>query len=73
MEWKAADISSKLAYDLSEVDKWIEKHYGGRGRALRQRDDPPLDGEPWMSMAEARVLTRYAVLHFLSEERSRQV
>ena len=51
-----------------EIDAWVEKHFGGRGRALRERSDPPLDGEPWMSMAEAKDLTRLAVIEFLLRE-----
>lgn len=47
-----------------ELEAWIARKYSGLGRALRNRDDPPLEGEPWMSMAEAKELTRQAVAIF---------
>lgn len=46
------------------LDGWIDREFGGLGRALRTRDEPPLEGEPWMSMAEAKELTRRAVAEF---------
>lgn len=46
------------------LDQWIEREFAGHGRALRRIDEPPLDGEPWMSMAEAKELTRRAVAEF---------
>src|SRR5687768_9867072 len=65
-------ILRKLAGMAPLVEEWIERNYGGRGRALRERDDPPLEGEPWMSMLEARNLTRMAVLTFILEWEVRQ-
>lgn len=46
------------------LEAWIEREFAGHGRALRTRDAPPLEGEPWMSMADAKELTRRAVRIF---------
>ena len=46
------------------LDMWIEREFSGHGRALRHPDEPPLEGEPWMSMADAKELTRRAVAEF---------
>lgn len=58
-------LVDKLASLAPRLEEWIEKKYGGLGRALRERDAPPLDGEPWMSMQEAKKLTRLAVFEFI--------
>lgn len=48
----------------SQLDTWIDREFAGHGRALRARDEAPLEGEPWMSMADAKELTRRAVAEF---------
>ena len=57
---------------LMELDEWIEREFAGYGRALRRKEDPPLPFEPWMSMQEAKSLTRRAVLEFLARESIRR-
>lgn len=49
---------------IGEIDAWIDREFSGYGRALRARDEPPLEGEPWMSMKDAKDLTRRAVAEF---------
>jgi hypothetical protein len=49
-----------------DLERWIAREFGGRGRALRLQDDPPLEGEPWMSMEEAKDIVRRAVAEFSS-------
>ncbi len=46
------------AFDL---DTWIEHEYAGNGVAIRRETEPPIPGEPFMSMAVAKELTRRAV------------
>lgn len=44
-----------------DLDAWIEREFSGNGVALRLETDPPDKGEPFMSMATAKELTRRAV------------
>ncbi len=37
-----------------QVSDAMREAFKGHGRALRTKDEPPLDGEPWMSMEDAR-------------------
>lgn len=48
----------------SNLDTWIEREFRGYGMAMRRREDPPIPGEPLMSMAVAKELTRKAVRAF---------
>lgn len=43
---------------------WIERAFGGLGMAMRRADEPPIPGEPLMSMADAKALVRRAVKEF---------
>lgn len=43
------------------LDAWIEEHFSGHGMAMRRENDPPIPGEPLMSMAVAKDLVRRAV------------
>jgi hypothetical protein len=53
-----------LTKELSPLDVWIEENFTGHGVAVRARDDRPIPGEPLMSMAIAKELTRRAVSKF---------
>lgn len=46
------------------LDEWIEREFTGRGLVIRRKEDPPIEGEPVMSMAIAKDLTRRAVTEF---------
>jgi hypothetical protein len=46
------------------LDAWIEREFAGYGLAMRRIDEPPIPGEPLMSMVEAKELTRRAVAEF---------
>jgi hypothetical protein len=46
------------------LEQWIERNFSGHGRALRTLRDPPIDGEPFMSMADAKQLVRDAIKEF---------
>lgn len=47
-----------------DLELWIEREYSGFGIAVRRKEDPPIEGEPFMSMAIAKDLTRRAVAAF---------
>lgn len=53
-----------LTPEVATLDAWIEREFTGHGVAVRREDDPPIPGEPLMSMAEAKELTRRAVAKF---------
>jgi hypothetical protein len=44
-----------------ETERWIEQHFAGHGVAIRRESDPPIPGEPFMSMADAKQLMRQAI------------
>jgi hypothetical protein len=46
------------------LEEWIEREFAGYGVAVRRKSDAPIDGEPFMSMKEAKELTRRAVAAF---------
>lgn len=46
------------------LDAWIESEFSGNGVAVRTKEEPPIPGEPLMSMAVAKDLTRRAVATF---------
>jgi hypothetical protein len=46
------------------LEAWIRENFAGHGRALRRETDAPLEGEPWMSMDDAKELVRQAVALF---------
>ena len=49
------------SYASKWLDSWIEREFAGYGVAIRRESDPPIPGEPFMSMAIAKELTRQAV------------
>lgn len=46
------------------LEMWITKNFSGHGVAVRRKEDPAIPGEPFISMATAKELTRRAVLEF---------
>lgn len=46
------------------LDAWIEREFRGHGRAIRAETDEPFPDEPYMSMGDAKELTRRAVATF---------
>lgn len=48
----------------AQLNEWIEATFRGHGRAIRRETDEPYPGEPYMSMADAKDLTRRAVVVF---------
>lgn len=46
------------------LDAWIAREFGGHGVAIRRQEEPPIPGEPFMSMQDAKELTRRAVAEF---------
>lgn len=55
---------SKPARPDDGLEAWIAREFSGYGVAIRRKDDPPIPGEPLMSMVEAKDLTRRAVAKF---------
>ncbi len=49
------------------LEQWIEREFGGYGVAIRREEEPPITGEPFMSMEIAKELTRRAVAAFSSD------
>jgi len=47
-----------------EIERWIEQNFAGHGRALRTLQEPPIDGEPFMSMEDAKQLLREGIARF---------
>lgn len=45
----------------SVLEAWIKRNFDGHGVAIRRKEDPPIPGEPFMSMAVAKDLVRQAV------------
>jgi hypothetical protein len=43
------------------VEDWIERKFSGKAVAVRRETDPPIPGEPFMSIADAKDLVRRAV------------
>lgn len=52
------------------LNDWIEREFAGCGVAVRREDEPPIPGEPLMSMATAKELTRRAVAEAAARERT---
>jgi hypothetical protein len=46
------------------LEEWIEREFSGHGAAVRGRNEKSIPGEPFMSMATAKDLTRRAVEAF---------
>lgn len=79
-EWyapRSCEISKRECADLvsilsraaeatagQDIEGWITKNFGGRAAAVRREDDPPLPGEPFMSLVDAKDLVRQAVAAF---------
>lgn len=55
-----------------ELNTWIEREFAGYSIAMRRKDDTPIPGEPLMSMAVAKELTRAAVIAFTTVKRMRE-
>lgn len=72
-EFLGTHLGSQLHKLGQEIDDWIKENFTGRGRALREQSDLPLDREPWMSMDEAKQLCVIAVIHFILREKARNV
>lgn len=53
---------------MTELDDWIEQNFAGHGVAVRAQDEPPIPGEPLVSMAVAKDLIRAAVAKFATLE-----
>lgn len=47
------------------IEAWIRQNFTGRGVAVRLETEPPIPGEPLMSMVEAKALTRRAIAEFI--------
>ncbi len=45
---------------MKDIEEWIEREFFGLGVAIRRIDDPPIPGEPFMSMNDAEELVRRA-------------
>ena len=41
-----------------DIEKWIKDNFFGYGVAVRRQEDPPIPGEPFMSIADAKELVR---------------
>jgi hypothetical protein len=46
------------------IERWIDQNFSGHGRALRTLQEPPIDGEPFMSMEDAKQLLRDGIAKF---------
>jgi hypothetical protein len=46
------------------LEQWIDRNFAGHGRALRTLREPPIDGEPFMSMEDAKQLLRDGIAQF---------
>jgi hypothetical protein len=71
--WRRA-ITAALALtpapgEREGLEDWIERSFSGHGIAHRRKEEAPWPGEPFMSMAVAKDLTRQAVAHFSPGER----
>lgn len=44
-----------------DVERWIADMFSGHAVAIRRQDDPPIPGEPFMSMAAAKDICRAAL------------
>lgn len=54
-------LDKKESYAAGGVENWIEQEFRGKAVAVRRETDPPIPGEPFMSMADAKDLVRRAV------------
>jgi hypothetical protein len=54
----------RSALPAAGLEEWIDKNFTGYGVAVRRQTDDPIPGEPFMSMAVAKDLTRQAVASF---------
>lgn len=52
------------------LEAWIKQEFAGHGIAVRLQDEPPIPSEPFISMAEAKELTRRAVAKFATPSSS---
>lgn len=43
------------------IEAWIARETRGLGLALRREEDPPIPGEPFMSMEDAKQIIRKAL------------
>ena len=57
-----ADAAEELHDDYLPIVDWIDKEFAGHGAAVRAETDPPIPGEPFVSMDTAKLIARQAVL-----------
>lgn len=43
---------------MADIEDEADRAFRGYGVAIRREDDPPIPGEPFMSMADAKRITR---------------
>lgn len=45
---------------MAKIDDWIAEEFSGHGVAVRRQDQPPISGEPFMSMRVAKHFAKLA-------------
>jgi hypothetical protein len=50
--------------ETETLEQWIDRNFSGHGRALRTLQEPPINGEPFMSMEDAKQLLRDGIALF---------
>lgn len=45
---------------MAAIDEWIAEEFSGHGVAVRRQDQPPISGEPFMSMQVAKHFAKLA-------------
>lgn len=45
---------------MAKIDEWIAEEFRGHGVAIRRQDQPPIPGEPFMSMQVAKHFAKLA-------------
>ena len=81
VKYVRADIIERLVYEVGQPRRQIESSrvaesvplsdpFGGYGIALRRETDPPIPGEPLMSMADARRIAAEMVAAAVSDRLS---
>lgn len=56
--------TAQLGSCSADIEQWIDRNFSGHGRALRTLQEPPIDGEPFMSMEDAKQLLRDGIAKF---------
>jgi hypothetical protein len=73
LKWAAKLRKLARAKPIADLNEWIEREFSGHGLALRRKEDPIIEGEPLMSMAVAKELTRAAVAEFAARRDAQPV